>query len=236
MSSGAGAVEGSLAGLEGAALIQALRRRYRTVDGAVFAGGRPWRILRPRSADDLLDDDAFARDGRIPYWAEIWGSAPVLGDRLAGQPGRGRALLELGCGVGVLSLVAAAAGYRALATDYYPEALDFVRANAALNEVAPPAVRMIDWRRLPGDLGAFERVVAADVLYESGNIDLIAQALARTLAPGGTATIADPGRPTAARFAARCEGYGFSVNVDRIPVETAGRPSAVDLYEVTWRR
>ncbi|MBK8264735.1 MAG: methyltransferase domain-containing protein [Nannocystis sp.] len=164
------------------------------------------------------------------------GSAPVLGDRLAGQPGRGRALLELGCGVGVLSLVAAAAGYRALATDYYPEALDFVRANAALNEVAPLSGADDRLAASSGRSGVFERVVAADVLYESGNIDLIAQALARTLAPGGTATIADPGRPTAARFAARCEGYGFCVNVDRIPVETAGRPSAVELYEVTWRR
>ena len=36
-------------------------------------------ILRPRSAEDLIDEVDYARDERLPYWAELWPSALVLG-------------------------------------------------------------------------------------------------------------------------------------------------------------
>ncbi len=218
--------------LTGDALVRALKQAYPTVDTAVFAAGRPWRILRPRSAEDLLDDDDFDRDGTIPYWAEVWPSAPVLADRLAARPGRGAALLELGCGVGLLALVAQAAGYRALATDYYPEALDFVRANAWRNDQVPPATRVVDWRRLPADLGRFDRVIAADVLYEPAHADLIVAVLERTLAEGGLALIADPGRPTAARFADRCASRGLAVERVDTPISGPGLQVVIHTYEV----
>ena len=221
-----------LSRLVGADLVRALKQSYPTVDTAVFAAGRPWRILRPRSAEELLDEDEFDRDGRIPYWAEVWPSGPVLADRLAARPGRGRALLELGCGVGLLALVAQAAGYRVTATDYHPEALDFVRANAWLNDHVPPATRVVDWRRLPADLGRFDRIVAADVLYEAAHVDLVVAAIERALAEGGLATVADPGRPTAARFAERCRSRGLQVELTEVPLEGPGHTVVIHAYDV----
>ncbi|MEZ4454012.1 MAG: methyltransferase domain-containing protein [Nannocystaceae bacterium] len=193
--------------LAGEPLIAALRRGFECVDTTVHAGGRAWRILRPRKVDDLLDADAYERDGRIPYWAELWASAPVLADHLARQPGRGRSLIELGCGVGLLALVAQAAGYRVIATDYYAEALAFVRANFFLNQLVPaPEVRLVDWRELPEDLPRADRIVAADVLYEAPLVPLIVDAIDRLLGPGGAATIADPGRSSAALLPERGRG------------------------------
>src|ERR1700728_4247990 len=40
-------------------------------------------------------------------------------------------LLELGCGLGLVTMAAMRAGYDVLATDYYEDALRFTRANAA---------------------------------------------------------------------------------------------------------
>ena len=57
-----------------------------------------------------------------------------------------------------------------------------------------------DWRRPPADLGRFDRILAADVLYEERNAGPVATFLAAHLAPGGEAWLADPGRRHAAQF------------------------------------
>ena len=129
-------------------------------------------LLHPRSADDLIDEDDFNRDERLPYWAEIWPSAYVLAQRIARENGRssGRPsrLLELGCGSGLAVVTALAAGFDVTAVDYYPAALEFVNVNAKLNGLPPPQIRVVDWRNYPDDLRDFDVVIAADVLYETG--------------------------------------------------------------------
>ncbi|MCB9706719.1 MAG: methyltransferase domain-containing protein [Myxococcales bacterium] len=207
-----------LADLAGAPLIAALRRRFAVLDRVEEVAGKRWRILRPRDPAALIDDAAFERDGRIPYWAELWPSASILAERLQdapraapGAPRAGGALLELGAGVGLVSLVAQAAGYRALATDYYGDALAFARANAWLNGQGDLAIREVDWRALPADLPRFDLVVAADVLYEPAHAELIAATIDRALAPGGLALVADPERPTAAGFPAACAAHGLAI-------------------------
>lgn len=220
------------AALAGDPLIAALRRDFECVDQTLHAGGRTMHLLRPRRVDDLLDADAYEIDGRIPYWAELWASAPVLADHLARQPGRGRSLLELGCGVGLLALVAQVAGYRVVASDYYAEALAFVRANAHLNAITPPEVRLVDWRALPRDLGGFDRIVAADVLYEAPLCDLVVTAIARLLAPSGVAIVADPGRSSAVGLWPRASAVGLDVDEEVIAGD--GERPAIHLY--TLRR
>ena len=42
-------------------------------------------VARPRSAEDLIDEDAYAVDERLPYWAELWPSAHVLAEELAAR-------------------------------------------------------------------------------------------------------------------------------------------------------
>ena len=113
--------------------------RFDVVREEIRVGPWPLSVARPRRAEDLIDEDDYARDERLPYWAELWPSARVLADELAGRDLAGRRVVELGCGVGLPSIVAALAGARALATDWYEEALAFVDANAA----ARPASR---WR------------------------------------------------------------------------------------------
>lgn len=157
-------------------------------------------IARPRSAEELIDEDAFARDERLPYWAELWPSAHVLAERLVALPLAGRAVVELGCGVGLPAVVAALGGARVLATDWYPEALAFTRANAAAAG-AQVETMALDWRDPPADLaarGPADLLVGADLLYEERNGAALAALLPRLLPPGGEALIADPRRPHAA--------------------------------------
>jgi predicted nicotinamide N-methyase len=165
----------------------------------VVAGGRRLTIARPRSAEDLIDEEAYARDERLPYWAELWPSGLALADRLAAVPLAGRRVVELGCGVGVPSVVCALAGADVLATDWYGEALDFTRANAAAAGARLDTM-LVDWADPPPELLARPRadlVIGADLLYEARNGPALAALLPRILAPDGDALIADPRRPHA---------------------------------------
>lgn len=171
-----------------------LRRRFRVVETLVPLGARDLSILHPASAEDLINEQDFERDERLPYWAELWPSSWVLGERLLSLNGRGRSLIELGCGAGVVSTCAALAGFEVTVSDYYEDALRFARVNAARNGAAVPRELLLDWRHLPPSLPRFEVVIASDVLYERSYGKVVAQAIDAVLAPGGNALVADPGR------------------------------------------
>jgi len=196
-------------GAEGAALVAELERRYVCVTDEVALGEWKVALLRPRQADELISEADFARDERLPYWADIWPSARVLAADVQHHAGAGLPLLELGCGLGLVSLAALRAGYDVLATDYYEDALLFARANAWRVLGRAPETRMVDWRAVPSDLGIFHRVLAADVLYEPRYAAIVAGAVARTLAPMGEAIIADPGRAAAGQFVRECADRGL---------------------------
>jgi predicted nicotinamide N-methyase len=186
--------------------------RLDPVREVVEIGGRPLPILRPRSAEDLIDEDDYARDERLPYWAELWPSARVLAEALDARPLAGARVVELGCGVGLPAIVAALGGADVLATDWYEEALAFTRANAAACG-ARLATMLVDWQRPPPALDAAlpaDLVVGADLLYEERNGGALAALLARLLPPGGEALIADPRRPHAAELLDRLRAAGWA--------------------------
>src|SRR6188472_831927 len=142
-----------------------LAQRFDLDTTKLSIAGQDYELIHPKSVDDLISEEDFDRDERIPYWANIWPSERALAELISQQPGDGRKLLELGCGVGFAGIVAARVGFDVLATDYYHEAIEFVELNATHHDLAV-AARMIDWRALPDDLGRFDTVIAADVLYE----------------------------------------------------------------------
>jgi ETFB lysine methyltransferase len=212
---------------------ESLKQRFELSTTVVTIGDRRYELLRPRSVDELISEEDFAIDERIPYWADCWPSSRVLAERIAGGAGQGRGFLELGCGIGLCSLAAAQRGFEVLATDYYRDALEFTAANAARNGLGELDTRLVDWRKLPVDLGAFDLVAASDVLYERPMAGLIARAFAVALAPGGLGLLSDPGRRTAETLAEECAAIGLSAQcVDRVPAVDAGAELTVSVYEI----
>src|SRR5919206_478482 len=100
------------------------------VEEVVPLRGRELRVLRPRDAEALLDEEAFEREEFLPYWAELWPSGVALARAVAARALRGRRVVELGCGLGLPSLTAALQGGRVLATDWSREAINLLAANA----------------------------------------------------------------------------------------------------------
>jgi predicted nicotinamide N-methyase len=158
-------------------------------------------LLRPPSADELIDESAFDEEEFLPYWAELWPSGVALARHVDGLDLRGRRVLELGCGLGLPSLAAALGGADVLATDWAEEAVALLRENAARNGVTLRAER-VRWDE-PGSLigeAPWDVVLGADLLYESRNAAQLAALLPRL---GGEVLLAEPGRPQAAAFFAR---------------------------------
>ena len=104
-------------------------------------------LLRPVSPEALIDEEAFADDEFLPYWAELWPAATALAAALPDVAGL--RVVELGCGLGVPSLVAAARGADVIATDWASEAVELLRANAERNGVALRC-EVRDWRDAVG--------------------------------------------------------------------------------------
>jgi predicted nicotinamide N-methyase len=149
-------------------------------------------LLRPVSPDALLDEDAFARDEFLPYWAELWPAATALAAALPQVAGL--RVVELGCGLGLPSLVAAARGADVTASDWADDAVELLRENAARNRLTLQA-EVRDWRNPWPE--RFDLALAADVLYERRNVDPLLERL-RELAP--VAYIGLAGRPYEAEF------------------------------------
>jgi predicted nicotinamide N-methyase len=222
--------------LAGDALVTALNRRFRTsvedatVDSHIFS------ILKPANSDDLIREEDFVKDERLPYWADVWPSSLVLAGKLLGLKGHGKTALELGCGVGLSTLAATTAGYDVLSTDYYEDALDVTRANVFRNLGKLARTRLVDWRHLPDDLGRFDLVFASDVLYEKEYAELLPVILNRVLVPSGIALIADPGRVAAPVFVEACAEHGLVVRGrETRPFEAGEIKQKIDLYEIGRR-
>lgn len=220
--------------LKGDALIASLEQRFDIINDDIRIGKQTINVIRPRSADELIDEAAFERDERLPYWAELWPSSTVLADFIISNTRpRGRAV-ELGAGIGVVSIAATLAGYAVEATDYYVDALDFTRANAHRNLGREIPTHLVDWRSVPASLPRFDVVLASDVLYESRYAPLVAGVIDRFLTPRGVAYVADPGRVATGAFIEACAERGLRTSAAATRPYLAGKiRQTISVYEVT---
>jgi len=225
---------GKSAVLDGEALVVALTRRFRTSVEEATVDTHTFSILKPANSDDLIREEDFVKDERLPYWADVWPSSIILAGKLMELEGAGKSALELGCGVGLSTLAATSAGFDVLSTDYYEDALDVTRANVFRNLGTIARTRLVDWRHLPQDLGRFDLIFASDVLYEKEYAELLPVLLRGLLTPGGFALIADPGRVAAPVFVEACASHGLAIrDKETRPFEAGVIRQKIDLYEIT---
>lgn len=199
-------------------------------------GGRPIDLTWPEDMDALLDSwqtrERFARNQYMPYWARPWPAGVLLAEHvLAHEPGQGRRAIELGCGIGLVSVAAALAGWRVTASDYDEDALAFARLNAERNGVSLEAAEWIDFIEQPPTC-QYDCVLAADLLYERRLSKPVAHWIALALAPGGYALASDPNRSAAAEFPEALAACGLVA--DKRDVATTGPAGRITRGRV-WR-
>ena len=179
------------------------------------------RVVKPPDADALWEwQSSHGLDEADSSWASVWPAAAALAAHVDANAAlvRGRAVAELGCGLGVVGLTAAAAGAATLTLlDQDPFALHCAMSTAAVcglrtgalptaesrrarrsaapaADSAEPAVvsaAASDWAEVSEAL-AVDVVVASEVLYDATQVGSLARCVAGLLREGGTLLLADP--------------------------------------------
>lgn len=228
-----------------------LDREYGMQESSVTLpiSGREYRVLRP--AQETIDHlFATAPVHLQPFWTRIWPSGVALADVVLSRASelRDRQVLELGSGLGVTAAATTQAGATVIAADFSAAALAYCRLNTLVNaQDGPRTLPPLDWRnpsrqasvRLDA-YGQFSVVLAADVLYESGDIGPLMHLIDRVLTPDGALWLAEPGRATAQRFLYRMAAdgwHGDSMSIEvpeengstqNVNVHILRRPSSLD--------
>ena len=109
-----------------------------------------------------------------PLFGVLWDSAFVLAALMVRADIAGRRILEVGCGIGLASLVLSKRGADITASDRHPEAARFLAHNTQLNEVPPIPFERSDWDDPQDGPPRFDRVIGSDLLYEAQHAALLA--------------------------------------------------------------
>lgn len=201
---------------------------------------RKWRIRRPSNLEEMwnaLGDEDFGEDERLPYWVEVWPASVVLAGWLVEHQKfiRSMRCLDIGCGLGFTSLVAASLGAQVIGMDYEPEALLYARQNALVNNVVSNLLWVAaDWRQPAFLSGSFPVIWAGDIVYEQRFIEPVASFISHCLHPEGRMWIAEPSRGVYKEFISHSKKEGLNSSRVRSVAITApeGHQVSVNIWEI----
>lgn len=153
-------------------------------------GAQDMQIRSLLDRQQFFDPDGAAlrlgiSDAIWPLFGLLWPSGCELASHMAQQPViAGQRILELGCGLGLASLVCHRMGADIMASDCHPLAGTFLLENLRLNDLPPMKYRAGHW-------GARESIAGA--AHATAHFDASAQvaALAQGMADGFVVPVAD---------------------------------------------
>lgn len=188
-----------------------IRVRYQTFE----FGDTDIHLRTLRDNQEFSDDDGEAEALGIssatwPLFGIVWPSAQVLAHLMNDFDIKGKRILEVGCGIALSSLLLNQRHADITATDYHPEAGNFLQENTELNHnLNIPFVRT-GWGDEETDLGTFDLIIGSDLLYERGHAELLSHFLDQHANEHCEIIIVDPGRGHHARFSKLMVGLGYT--------------------------
>ncbi|WP_026179972.1 class I SAM-dependent methyltransferase [Hahella ganghwensis] len=129
-------------------------------------------LFDPQSMEvPLTHDQAQAVVAEPAYWCFCWASGQVLARYLLDHPElvKGKTLIDVGSGSGVVAIAAAMAGAgKVIAVDIDPASRHAIEVNADLNQVRVEVREAMPVKGL-------EIITAADILYDRDNLTLLSE-------------------------------------------------------------
>lgn len=159
-----------------------------------------------------------------PLFGLLWPSGQRMAERMAQRPVTSERILEIGCGLGLSSLVAHRRGANVTASDCHPLTHAFLDANTRLNGLPPMAYRHGLWGTaalredgMPvltsaqddGVSGLFDLIVGSDILYERDDEGTLASFINTHAALVSEIWVVDPNRGNRAAFHKHMARVGF---------------------------
>lgn len=201
--------------------------RVREIRHAI--GGHTYRLRVLSDTQQFADPDGHsARVGissaQWSLFGQVWPAGRLLAQSMQRFDIQGKRILELGCGIGLASLVLQRRGADVVASDAHPLAEVFLAYNAALNGLPALHYRQVRWDAPLPALGRFDVIIASDVLYERGSAELLATVVERHAQPAAEVLVTDPGRGNSARFSRMLAAQAFELEAERCPMNDTDLP------------
>lgn len=184
-------------------------------------GEQQFDIRALKDTQQFYDPQGQAEKAGIPsstwsLFGNVWPSGLILADLMQHHDLAGLRILEMGCGLGMASLVMQRRGADVTASDYHPIAEDFMQQNAALNHLLPLNFSVSDWANVDdAALGMFDLMIGSDILYEPNHAVLLSKFIDRHAQNPVTVIIIDPDRRQQREFSIAMQALGFACVVSR---------------------
>lgn len=200
--------------------MSSLRVRYQTIEFSDI----DIHVRTLRDNQEFLDVDGEAEKLGISsaIWSLfgiIWPSSEVLANLMLDYQIGSKRILEVGCGIGLASLVLNHREADITATDYHPEAGNFLDANVQLNNGREIPFVRTGWEDEKSSLGKFDLVIGSDILYERFYVKPLADFINQHAKPHCDVILVDPGRPHHASFSKKMISLGYT-HSQRKPAHT----------------
>jgi predicted nicotinamide N-methyase len=215
-------------------LLQDIEKDYKTEIVPITVSERSLRCLRIADLDEIIIDRLETGDlngTELPYWGKIWEASILLAAYLMAQPVvPGRQILEIGTGLGVSGLFAAACGHDVTLSDHKKEVIKFIRANALLNELDNVPIINVDWTK-PTSSQLFDWIVGSEVIYHRPTYDSLVQFFLQTLKPHGTVFLAKSTSLPANVFFSKLTHHFKFKQLDKV-MRSGDQQFAISLYAI----
>lgn len=193
---------------------------YATRQLTVCLGGRDYQIRALSDRQQFADPHQLAERIGISsaLWSmfgQVWPAGRVLAEAMCTYDIAGKRILELGCGLGLSSLVLQRRRANVVASDHHPLAESFLRHNAAQNQLTEVAYHDLRWEIPDPTLGRFDLIIGSDILYERDQAGLLAAVMLRHALPDAEVLITDPGRGNSNPFTRALVAQGYTVTERR---------------------
>lgn len=193
---------------------------YETRKLSVQVGRREFRVRALSDHMQFADPGGVAERAGISsatwsLFGQLWPASQVLAKAVKKVEIKGRRTLELGCGLGLPSLVLKQRGADITASDHHPLASSFLNYNVTLNKLTPISYIDLPWGSVSNEHGHFDLLIASDVLYERNHAALLAQLIGRLANPRAKVMISCPGRGYGNQFSRALESLGFKLTEKR---------------------
>jgi predicted nicotinamide N-methyase len=174
-------------------------------------------------ADPLGEAEALGISSAAwPLFGLLWPSGLRLAEAMAKRPMvSGESILEIGCGLGLASLVSHRRGSLVTASDCHPLAGSFMLENLRLNDLPPLRYCHGNWApSLPGQTpnmrvplvqGRFDLIMGSDVLYERDEAGTLADFINQHALPASEVMIVDPNRGNRSVFNKHMAALGYAL-------------------------
>lgn len=197
---------------------------YETRKIHLRVGSREWKIRSLKDTQQYYDPQGEAKRAGIcsaswSLFGQLWPASKALARAVKKIDISGRRFIELGCGLGLPSLVLRARGAHVVASDKHPLSEEFLDYNAALNQVPEVPFVDLDWglSPAPDQRGQYDVILGSDILYEPDHAEMLAEFVSQLAAPKAKVLITCPGRGYRNRFARYLQDYGFDLTEQNIP-------------------